>query len=217
MRQLIGYLALVLAFCGPGSEAVAGERAVRVDDRVRVSAPSLTSRLASTMSQGKRISPFVTERVLVGRVEAIDGAFLRIRVEPADTSLSVAMREVDQLEVWAPDTHKGAGTLFGLLGGAVLGGVIGHSFERDDTPPERDPSPDCTFICTGDLHMDLNLGPPPTFVGILVGGVVGAAVGRLIGSTIPRDRWDPVDPKPLQARFTADPEGRLGVAFRVPF
>lgn len=198
-------------------EALADADGVRIGDRVRIKTPDLTSRIAPTMLRQEKISMFASETFLVGRVVGQDGEIMELSVPGADSTLRVSMHDVTQLDVWSQGDRRGEGILVGLLGGAVVGGIIGHSLE-DDPPPSNGSGLDCSsYFCSGVHSGKTNIGVPSTVTGVLLGALIGAVTGRLIGSTMPRDRWESVDVPRFKARVVAVPEGGAGLGCSVSF
>lgn len=198
--------------------AFAEETVIHVGDRVRIKAPELAGGVAPAMLRKEKISLFTSETFIVGRVEGFDGRTLALSTSAVDSALTVPMRNVAQLDVWSAGDHRTTGTLLGFLGGAVIGGLIGHAAERDETPPGQDPDPGCaSYVCSGDWDLDLDWSLSPTVQGVLVGAVIGTVTGRLIGSTIRRDRWKGVEVRRFGARVAAVGGDKVGIACSVSF
>lgn len=208
----------VLLLSGLQGEALAGETVIHVGDRVRIKAPELTRDMAPTMLRKEKISPFASETFLVGRVEGFDGRILALSIPEADSALSVSLRNVAQLDVWSAGDHRTTGALLGFLGGAAIGGLVGHASERDETPPDQGPGSGCaSYICSGDWDLDLDWSLSPTVQGLLVGAVIGTVTGRLIGSTIRRDRWKGVEIRRFKTRLAAVGGDEVGVVCSMSF
>lgn len=121
-----------------------------------------------------------------GRLEAVDRDNLRIREKSNGVEVLIPTASIDRLLV-ADGTRghfwKGAG--FGLLGGALIGGVIGSGQSLQ-----------------GSFFFQEGQG---ALVGVGVGGTAGLLLGGVVGALIRTDRW----------RAVHVPEGRLRVAPRM--
>jgi hypothetical protein len=103
-----------------------------------------------------------------GQLDALDGDTLRIRVRANQAALAIPTASIDRLTYKDGTKHhalQGAG--LGLLGGALLGGVIGSTMEW------------CLLNSCG----------PATGLGIVVGAPAGLLFGSIIGALIRSDRW----------------------------
>ena len=106
-------------------------------------------------------------RMDTGQVQSVDPDTLRLQLARDDIQLAIPTESI--VQVWVADGRKRnlwKGVKFGVLGGALLGGIVGATQE----------------IC-----FDTCVSAAP--VGFLLGVPVGAVVGGIIGSQSESDRW----------------------------
>ena len=109
----------------------------------------------------------------VGWLTALDGDTLHIQVRSNEAAVAIPMASLDRLSViHGTKGHFWAGAGLGLLGGALIGGVIGST---------QDLSGSFVFSNTN-----------PAVLGIVIGAPAGLLLGGIIGATIRSDRWLPV-------------------------
>jgi hypothetical protein len=109
----------------------------------------------------------------VGRLTALDGDTLRIQVRSNEAAVAIPTASLDRLSViHGTKGHFWAGAGLGLLGGALIGGVIGST---------QDLSGSFLFSNTN-----------PAVLGIVIGAPAGLLLGGIIGAAIRSDRWLPV-------------------------
>lgn len=133
-------------------------------------------------------------QIATGYLQALDGDTVRLLVQSRTTELAIPTASVDR--VWVVDGRKGnfwSGAGIGLLGGALIGGLIGSTQEV------------CILDCS-----------PATAFGVIIGAPAGFLLGGVIGAQVRSDRWReiPVD----RARVTLAPRlDRLGLSLSVAF
>ena len=132
-------------------------------------------------------------RVESGYLQALDRDTIRLLVRSRSTELAIPTGSIDQ--VWVVDGMKGnfwSGAGFGLLGGALIGGLLGSTQEF------------CVLDCSQATPLGVILGAP---VGFLLGGIIGAQVHS--------DRWREIRVGP---RVSVAPRlDRLGLSLSVAF
>ena len=133
-------------------------------------------------------------RMATGRLEGLDGNSLRIRAEPHQEELVIPTASLAELwVVQGTRGHARTGAGLGLMGGALLGGIIGSTQEF------------CTFSCS-----------PATAIGILVGAPAGLLLGAVVGAALRSDRWRSVSIK--DRRIQVEPRlGGIGLRVSVSF
>lgn len=106
-------------------------------------------------------------RIATGQLQAFDGNSLRIRAQSNNADLLIPTASLT--DVWVGEgtrRHFWTGAGIGLLGGALLGGIIGSASE----------------FCLGSCG-------PATAIGIVVGAPAGLVLGAAVGAAIRSDRW----------------------------
>jgi hypothetical protein len=109
------------------------------------------------------------ERTMTGEVVGMAGDTLRFRVAEQDGVLAIPLLFVTRL--WVRDGSQGnapVGAGLGLMGGALLGGLIGSTTQF------------CVLDCS-----------PATGIGMVLGMPAGLILGAIIGSSIRSERWRP--------------------------
>lgn len=115
------------------------------------------------------MAPSATDTLITGTVVEIDSASVRLSPPAPAASLTVAIRDIERVEVWGPG---GPMTLTGALLGTAAGAVMGYGV---------------CHAASGSPHANC-----PRATGSLVGGAMGLVLGSLLGSAIRgRDRWHP--------------------------
>jgi len=127
---------------------------------------------------------------VTGLVVSQDSGSVTVQGYFEDSGTVVAQSRITAVELsTARHSNAGAGATVGLLGGAVVGGIIGASCDGD-------------FLCPG-------AGPTAVAVGI-VGLVLGGAIGAFSHS----ETWQSVYQRRVQVSVVAPARGR-GVGFGV--
>jgi hypothetical protein len=115
------------------------------------------------------MAPSAVDTLITGTVVEIDSASLRLTPPAPAASRTVAIRDIERLEVWGPG---GRMTLAGALLGTAAGALVGYGI---------------CHAASGSPHANC-----PKDEASLVGGMMGLALGALLGSAINgRDRWHP--------------------------
>lgn len=115
------------------------------------------------------MAPSAADTLITGTVVEIDSASLRLAPPAPTPSRTVAIRDIERLEVWGPG---GRMTLTGALLGTAAGALVGYGI---------------CHAASGSPHANC-----PKHEASLVGGTMGLALGALLGSAINgRDRWHP--------------------------
>ncbi len=112
-------------------------------------------------------TPWPYEWTYSGQLEALDADTIHIRMRSNEEAFAIPTTSIARLSYrdgTRSNTLRGAG--IGLLGGALLGGVVGSTMDF------------CIFDCD-----------PATEVGVLVGAPAGLLIGSVIGALIRSERW----------------------------
>jgi hypothetical protein len=176
--------ALATAFVLVSASAMPGEPPVPEPPRVRVTSSS--------------------ERI-VGSLVRVDEAEVTIQTSGKGKEVRLKKDSITQFEVSRRGSNRAKGIVLGLLGGAVVGGVLGSMTEEDcDSPAEGIPA-FTDALCS-------NLQGTGTGAGILLGAPLGAALGFALSHG---ERWESTNPDRL--RLVIAPRkggGMVRVSFR---
>lgn len=93
----------------------------------------------------------------------------------AGSDYTISIDSIAQLHA-VKETKIGKGLLFGLLGGALVGGVIGLASYKEPSPSDNE----------GLGNWDFGRGPV-ILAGALVGSLAGLAVGGVVGAAVGSD------------------------------
>jgi hypothetical protein len=115
-------------------------------------------------------TPWPHEWTYSGELVALDADTLRIRRQSNEVAFAIPTASIAGL-AYRAGTKGNAwrGAFIGLLGGALLGGVIGSTTEW------------CILSCS-----------PATGLGVAIGAPAGLLLGSVIGTLIRSDRWQTV-------------------------
>ena len=182
------FMAASLAAAQTAGSLVKGQQ-VRVVSRCEMTPDSV----ARCPSPG---TPWPYEWSYSGQLEALDPDTLHIRVRSNGAAFAIptaSIAHLAYLDGTRGNTLRGAGV--GLLGGALLGGVIGS-----------------TQSLEGSFFFNEGQGP---LVGVVLGAPAGLLVGAVIGALIRSDRWRTV---PFVDRIRVAPRlDALGFTLKVTF
>jgi hypothetical protein len=120
------------------------------------------------------MAPSAADTLLSGTVVAIDSASLLLAPPRPGASRTVALRDIERLEVWGPGrSRRFTGMLLGTVAGAVAGYAVCH-------------------VASGSPHANCQKGPGAAFgagVGLVLGGEIGSLFrepGRWVPAAVPR-------------------------------
>lgn len=133
-------------------------------------------------------------RVDTGQLRTLEGDTLRMHAQSSGGELAIPTASITHL--WVMDGRKGnfwAGAGIGLLGGALIGGVIGATREF------------CVLDCS-----------PATGLGVIFGAPAGLVLGGIVGAMIRSDRWRAVPVN--QYRVSVEPrQDAMGLRVSMAF
>ena len=112
-------------------------------------------------------------RIYTGQLETLDGGNLHIRAQSNNAELVIPTASVTRLSIREGTRgHFWAGAGIGLLGGALIGGLIGSTTEF------------CIDSCTREQAQQGAI-----VAGVILGAPAGFLVGGAIGALSRSDRW----------------------------
>jgi hypothetical protein len=170
---------LVLLACASPAQAVAQEQAaVEPGTRIQVWADCPTPRTREACTQ------------YVGSLAALSADSLVMILAADSVPHTIGLNEIVRLKA---NRGQGSawkrGALFGMLGGALIGGVIGYVSYPEDAPCWWDNPEPCPALTA--------------FAGAAFGALGGALIGGLIGSQAKTERWEEVPVSRLQVSVSA--------------
>ena len=155
-------MAVVLALAPPGHAVTQSRSLPLPGQRARIA--YRCALLQNRVTECRENRP---HRMDTGQVHSVDSDTLRLQLARDDIQLAIPTESI--VQVWVADGRKRnlwKGVKFGVLGGALLGGIVGATREI------------CIETCGSAAPLGLLLGVP-----------LGALVGGIIGSQSESDRW----------------------------
>jgi hypothetical protein len=143
--------------------------------------PTLQAQEAAPLRPGTRIRITVVRpspRLQIGTYQALTDSTLQLQTGPS--SFAISLGAVGRVEQSRGRKLSVLGGVLGFVVGGAGGGVVGCLANRDDYG----------VFCGGQSDTKVVLGAA-------LGGVAGAALGAVLFG---RERWNPVELAPLQAR-----------------